>query len=89
MQRSDVISSFLFSEEIYTDVFGDAVEPRGKCCVATESVDAMKRFYPCLLCQVFCGLGIFYLFLDKGIDFRLVFDNERVKGLRFTGLRAL
>ena len=50
---------FLFSVVVDTDVFGDAVEPAVERSVCTEGVDGTKCFHPCLLCQVFCGFGVF------------------------------
>ena len=59
MNGFDDVCYLPFSVVVNTDVFSDAIEPTVKRSVRAEGVDCAKRFYPCLLCQVFCGLSIF------------------------------
>lgn len=67
---------FLFSVIVDTDILSNAVEPAVKGSVRAEGVDATKRFYPCLLCQVFCGFGIFDASQNMRIEAGLVCGDK-------------
>lgn len=84
----DVMGCFLFSEEVDTHIFSNAVESAVKRRTATERLDSTKRFYPCFLCKVFRGLGIFDTSKKMCIDVGLVFDNEWVKSITIAVLGA-
>lgn len=53
-----------------------------------EGVDTAKRFEPCFLCQVFCGFDIFNSLPNMGINFGMVFDDDRIKRLAVAILGA-
>ena len=84
----DVVGCFLFSEEVNTHIFSDAVEPTVKRSIAPERLDRTKRFYPCFLCQVLCNFGIFDASKEMCINVGLVFDNKWVKGIDIAILGA-
>ena len=54
----------------------DAVEPTVKRSVCAEGVDGAKCFHPGLLCQVFCGFGIFDASQNVRIEAGLVCGDK-------------
>ena len=89
LKGRDVVGCFLFSEEVDTDIFSDAVEPAVKRSLSAEGMDSTKRFYPCFLCEVLGGFSIFYTSEDVRIDFRMVFLHQGIKGFSIAMLDLL
>ena len=84
----DSVRCLLFSIVVNTDIFSDAVEPTVKRGVPSERLDGTKRFYPCFLCEVLRGFGIFDTPQDVGIDAVLIFSHQGVKGFSVAVLSA-
>ena len=76
MNGFDDVCYLPFSGVVNTAVFSDAVESAVKRSVCAKSVDCAKRFYPCLLCQVFCSFNIFDTSQNVRVETGLVCHNK-------------
>lgn len=87
MQRLGV-AVFLSTEIIYTDVFGNTIQPRGEGGGGSEAFDGAKCFQPGLLGQVFGEFGVFDSTADVGIQVVMVFANQETERFRLSLLGA-
>ena len=76
----------LLSEVVDADVFSDAIHPRGEPRLTTEATDASIRTQPHLLTQVLGNLNVRNAPVDVGIDAKMVFSHQGVKGIAVSGL---